>query len=934
MDEGPSPPLIGRTIGPYQILARLGAGGMGEVYRAHDSKLRRDVAIKVLPAIFTSDPDRLARFEREAQVLASLNHPHIGAIYGLEETAPAPGSGQPVLSALVLELIEGDTLADRLSYVASGFSRTPAAPAEAGAHKGIGVPEAIGIARQIADALDAAHEKGIVHRDLKPANIKITPDGVVKVLDFGLAKLVGEASGAGTADVEQLSQSPTLTSPAMTARGLILGTAAYMSPEQARGQTVDKRTDIWAFGCLLYEMLTGRAAFPGHTVSDIIAKIIEREPDWDALPAATPSTVRRFLRRCLEKDPKRRLRDIGDARIELDELSLREPELVKDARTSSRGLEYAGWIAAAVAVMALAGTLLHLRDRDGGNLAAPIIRTSIVLPAGQKLAVGDAAYPLVLSRDGARLAYVGEHDGRTDLYVRELAASEAKALPGTSGAAHPFFSPDGQWVGFFAGGALQKVAISGGAPLRICNVQGASVGGSWGPDGTIVWAIRGAGLFTIAAAGGTPQALADSSPALWPDVLPDGKTVLFTHGGSAIAAMPIAGGAKRIVARMADAQLEGPPVLGTGGGLGGLAQARYVSTGHVIYGQSPGLVRAIAFNPESLTATGSPVSLADSVERARNGGAVYFTVSQTGLVMYTTTGDHHQVVWVDRTGSVKPISSDRAAFRLPRISPDGRYVAVAINDEETRRSDIWIYDAERGTKNRVTTDKHNLRPVWTSDGTRLTFSASGSIEERRPDGTDPQILIPVGWLRPQLAAGTNAYPTSWSPDGRSLLFQADELDVWVLPRGASEPRPFLVRPSNDHDAEFSPDGQWVAYVSDESGRLEVYASRYPDLSDKITISTDGGNHPQWSHDGRELFYLRGDAMMAVSINTEHGLRAGKPTRLFEGQYGGAGRETSFSVAPDGKHFAMIKSDEASVLRQLTVVQNWISELKGLRAGGR
>jgi eukaryotic-like serine/threonine-protein kinase len=892
------PILTGKRLGPYEILSAIGAGGMGEVYQAHDTKLGRDVAIKVLPEAFAHDPERLSRFQREAKMLAALNHPNIATIYGLEHSDGA--------NYLVMELVPGHTLAERVSA-----GPTP-------------IQEAIAIAVQIAEALEAAHEKGVIHRDLKPANVKVTPEGKVKVLDFGLAKAFANDGGL------DLSQSPTLTGMA-SEEGRILGTPAYMSPEQARGLPVDKRTDIWAFGCVCYEMLTGRTPFAGQTISDMLAAVLEREPDWSRLPEALPVNIHRMLQRCLEKDSKRRLRDMGDARFDLDEASVDGPMFPPSTSAVIRHKyrEYLGWAAAALLLLVV-GTAAPFLHRVAVNpVDLPIVRTAIELPDNQKLATGDSAYPLAVSSSGSMLAYVSEQEGRTQLYVRELSALEPKVIPGTAGAMHPFFSPDGQWVGFFASGALQKAAVAGGAPLRICNVPGVSVGAAWGPDNTIVLALRGSGLFKVNATGGTLQPLADTNPAAWPEILPDGKTVLFTTGFNAIATIPLSGGAKRIVARTTDSPLKGPVVLGTGSGTGGgIEQAQFVSSGYLIYGQSPGIVRALPFDLASLEPRGSPVSLVDSVEQARNGGGVYFAVSQSGLLVYASTGDRHQLVWVDRNGTVTPISTDREAFRIPRLSPDGKRIAVAINDE-TRRSDIWIYDGERGTKNRLTTEYHNLQPVWSPDGAHITFSSAGGLVEMPVDGSGTkEILLSRVRTRSQLAVGTNAYPTSWSPDGQNLMFQADELDLWVLPRGVnSVPRPLLVRSSNDFEGQFSPDGRWVAYVSDESGRYEVYVGRYPDFANRVAISTDGGLYPRWSRNERELFYRQGDALMAVTVDTKQGFRAEKPRRLFAGQFSGAGRDTSFDVATDGRRFVMVKSDEASTLRQLTVVQNWFEELK-------
>jgi eukaryotic-like serine/threonine-protein kinase len=892
----------GTRLGVYEITAPIGAGGMGQVFRARDTRLDRDVAIKILPEAFAHDADRLARFQREAKTLASLNHPNIAGIYGLEESG--------VVTALVMELVEGEDLSQRIACGA------------------IPLDEALPIAKQIAKALEAAHERGIIHRDLKPANIKVRADGTVKVLDFGLAKAL-DPPRASNLDV---TNSPTLSLHA-TQAGVVLGTAPYMSPEQALGKSVDKRSDVWAFGVVLFEMLTGQRAFEGDGFSTTVAAVMMTQPPWHALPTATPTEVRRLLLRCLQKEPTRRLRDIGDALLDLDDASTEQsttPQLGRPVHGSGTW-RYAGWGVAALALI-LAATVSFRHRADAMPIERPVIRASIVLPGDQKLASGDSAYPMAISNDGGRIAYVSEVEGRSQLYVRELAALEAKAVPGTSGAAHPFFSPDGQWVGFLADGALQKAAVSGGSPLRICNVSAVSMGATWGPDNTIVLALRGAGLSKVSASGGTLEPLAGASPGMWPEFLPDGKTVLYTTGtggaGSALAALSLDGRSNRIVARTTDAQGAGPAVLGTGGGI---AQARFVSSGYLVYGQSPGIVRAIPFDVTSLTTTGSPVPLVDSIERGRNGGAVYFAVSRTGLLVYASTGERHQLVWVDRSGTATPVSADRAAFRNPRVSPDGRRIVVAANDQ-TRRSDIWIYDAERGTKNRLTTTGHNLAPVWTPDGAHITFAGRGLVQVPADGGGGRDVLLPSEQVLAHLARGTTAYPTAWSPDGRTLLFQADEEDMWAIQRGlGSAPVPLLVRPAHDYGGAFSPDGRWIAYTSDESGRSEVYVAHYPDLGSRVTVSTEGGAYPRWSREGRELFYRQGDALMAAAVDTTREFRAERPQRLFAGQFTGTGGDAAFDVSPDGKRFAMIKSDEASTLQQLTLVQNWLEELSARAA---
>jgi serine/threonine-protein kinase len=708
---------------------------------------------------------------------------------------------------------------------------------------------------------------------------------------------------------------------------VLLGTAPYMSPEQARGKIIDKRTDIWAFGCVLYEMLVGRRAFGGETTTDSVAAILEREPDWTALPAATPASVRQLLARCLDKDPKRRLRDIGDARAELSDTAADDVSTpVRPSVIHSRRREYVAWSMVGLLLASLGVALLWL-PRANQAPAATLVRTTIALPGNQTLATGSSSvYPLAASPDGARIAYVGEHEGLTQLYVRELSALEPKVMPGTTGATHPFFSPDGQWVAFFADGALQKVAVAGGAPIRICKTPALSVGGSWGSDNTIVFALRRAGLLRVNAAGGEPVTLPDSEPAAWPEILPDGRTVLFTTGRSAqsvIATMPLLGGPRHIVARTNDSPGDGPALLGTGD----LAQVRFVPGGYLVYGQSPGNVRAVPFDPASGTLAGSVVSMVSAIERGRNGGGVYFAVSNTGVLVYASTGEQHQLVWVDRQGAEMPISTDRLAFRHPRLSPDGARVAVAINDE-TRRSDIWVYDAERRTKHRLTTEHHNLRPVWTPDGARITFAGPG-FSERSADGSGSITALAA-------PSDVARYPSAWSPDGRNLLFHANDPTgnrLSVLPRGG-EPHALPTGSSTSQSGQFSPDGRWIAYSSDESGRLEIYVAQFPDLGGKVAISTDGGDEPRWSGNGRELFFRQGDAVMAVSIDTAHGVRAGKAQRLFAGHYSGTGREVGFDVSADGRRFVMVKSDEASTLGQLTLVQNWLTELRARVPSGR
>ncbi len=906
----------GIHLGPYEVTTLLGAGGMGEVYRARDTKLGREVAIKILPRAFTADPDRLARFEREARVLATLNHPHIGAIYGFEENDPSPhstssgqaGSGQAPVRALVLELVEGQTLAERIARGA------------------LPIAEALTIARQIADALDAAHEKGIVHRDLKPANIKITPEGVVKVLDFGLAKL-----DVAEADARAASQSPTMTIGG-TRDGIILGTAAYMSPEQARGQAVDKRTDIWAFGCVLYELLTGRVAFAGNTVSDTIAKILEREPDWDALPAQLAPAVRRLLERCLDKDPKRRVRDIGDMRIELEVPAVRDDATAPSGTRASRQW-VVRWSLAAVALVivgAIAASLWMLSRRDV-EVSQSVTRTAVTLPVNQELDAGQTAAPLALSADGRLLAYVARSEGRTRLYLRSLDAFNAKVIIGTDSARYPFFSPDGQWVAFFADGKLKRVSIAGGAPVPICDAPVIGRGGTWGPDGTIVFDPGNSGLMRVAAQGGHPERVTsrdagmDARDHSWPQFLPDGRGLLTTVGPGLIE--------------------EGVPsvavlLLSTGDWhvLGPGSQAQYLSSGYLIY-HAPhvreGELDAVPFDVETATFRGAPVSVLDGVFRAAAGGAAFFAVAQTGALVFAPGGFSRALVQVDRSGRRTSLSDERLGYRFPRFSPDGRKVAVTI---DPRPSQIWVYDIERGS--RIPLATNGITPLWTLDGQRIAFSSRGGIYWRAADGSsESEQLLASDHVRNLAGVAINPSglnPTSWTPDGRLLVFQEDDpasgYDIWVAPRDG-DPRSLVSTTGVDIGGKLSPDGKWLAYYSNESGRNEVYVRPFPNVNEqKWTVSTAGGQTPVWSPDGRELFFMNGTAMMSVDVETRGpGFLAGKPQFLFDGPFDTT-QDLNFDISPDGTHFVMVEADPDAKPTRLQIVLNWSAELNRLVPG--
>jgi Tol biopolymer transport system component len=866
----------GTRVGPYEILSALGAGGMGEVYRARDPRLGREVAIKVLPEAFTSDPERLARFEREARALAALNHPHIAAIHGLEDSGGVP--------ALVMELVPGPTLAERI------------ADARHVRKAGLPIADAVRIAVQIAEALDAAHEKGIIHRDLKPANIKVTTDGTVKVLDFGLAKLAPDADGAAAA--------PTITAVG-TRDGQIVGTTAYMSPEQARGHAVDKRTDIWAFGCVLYEMLTGRAPFARETTTDTLAAVVDREPDWTALPEETPAAVARLAAQCLKKDPRRRLRDIGDVPVLLDEAAS-----APAPAGESRGGRSAIWRAGAgLALVALgsAATLLWIGSRGAApDGSSSPIRTTVVLGVGELLDTLNSSQPLALSPDGRSLVYAARREGDIRLYLRGLDAFDAKPLPGTDGAAYPFFSPDGAWVAFFADGKLKRQSIAGGSPITVCDVPLPARGGTWGPDGTIV--VAGAnGLLRVPSGGGTPTPLgdqnADTSPRLtWPHFLPDGRTLLATMvqvgQGESLIAVSLATGASRPIGRG--------------------SQAQYLPAGHLVF-HAPhvreGELHVVGFDIQSLAFRGEPVSVLDGVFRSENGGGAHFAAAPSGDLVFGRGGYVRTVVRVDRNGRRTPLLDERRGYRLPRISPDGRRLAVAI---DPRPSQLWVFDLVRRTGIQIA---DALGSAWMPDSQRIAFAYRGDIFSRRADGGAPAERL--------FAREGGEGPLDWSRDGDVLLFAdttTNRYDIWMWPRGG-QARALVATPAHEVSARLSADGRWLAYQSDESGRHEIYVRPFPRVNDgKWLVSRAGGLSPAWSRSGRELFYLIGSTLMAVPIQPGPGatLEVGVPAPLFDGPFDAGAN--NLEVSPDGASFIMIEADPSARHTQIDVVLHWADDL--------
>ena len=907
----------GARLGSYVIQSLVGVGGMGEVYRARDTRLDRDVALKVLPQEFTSDPDRLARFQREAKMLAALNHPNIAGIHGFEES-----NG---IEALVLEFVDGRTLAD---LVAAG----PVAFADAAP-----------IARQICEALEAAHEQGIVHRDLKPTNIKVRQDGTVKVLDFGLAKAMDPPSSA------DLTHSPTITSPAVTRMGVILGTAAYMSPEQAKGRSADKRSDIFAFGCVLYEMLAGRRAFEGEDVSETLAAILRGEPDWSALPEGTPLRIRRLLRRCLEKDRRRRMADIDDVRAEIDEVDAEAEAPVSGvAPPVPRALPLTRMAHAGLAALLIAGAAWGawlLTNRPTSTRFTQ--RLAIPLGEGQRIATGPST-ALALAPDGRRLVYAARSASQTQLYVRPLERFEADGIAGSGGASAPFFSPDGGWVAFFARDSLHKATFHGGAPLKICDTPSV-VSGSWGGDGTIVFstAFVGDGLWRVGAGGGEPEPLTVPERAkgeqqhAFPQVLPGGRRVLFTVIGEASSSPALYDTTTRRWQTASQVRFE------SGG-------AQYLPTGHLLFAQAGRLV-VMPFDLDRVEAAGPSVPLRERIEaNLESGGQFAVATADAGSLIYAPArpaAAADTLVLVDREGRSSPLIDTRASYSQPRFSPDGQRLAVIVDAEG--RSDVWVYDLKRRTRIRLTASGASGSPAWSPDGRLVSYHTARSrpwtLQARAADGSSqaaPILQSPpperpaagsvnLGSLLPgslpTLSGANPQFPSSWTKDGRTLAFTerkaSGERDVWVVPSGGT-PEPFLVTPFDESAPTFSPDGRYLAYVSDENGANEVYVQSHPGPGSRWLISADGGDDPVWSPDGRELLYRRGDALISVRVQTSPVFAVESQTRLFEGMRGLPTAERQFDISPDGRHFVMVRTSAAPGTPRLNLVLNWFLELSG------
>jgi len=897
----PAADLTGRRIGMYEIRARLGVGGMGEVYRARDLKLGRDVAIKVLPADLTDDAERLARFEREARTLASLNHSHIGAIYGLED---ADG-----IRALVLELIEGETLAEALGG------------------KPLPIGRALTLAVQIAEALDHAHRRRVTHRDLKPSNIMLTKAGA-KLLDFGLAKWTRPAAAITPSDL-----SPTLTADpkSLTHEGTILGTLNYMAPEQLEGREADARSDLFAFGAVLYEMVTGRKAFEGQSQATVIAAILTSQPPAPStMQAVVPARLDRVVQKCLAKDPDARwqsARDLADELKWIAEEAARPAALTAGRATGSalaRSRRLSIGAVPAIALAAIIGTLggwtaWKFETSRQLPVARPVTRFVVQAPGAATISGG-----FDISPDGGQLVYSAVERGVRRLFLRRVDQFDSAPLPRTEGATSPFFSPDGQWVGFSAENKLLKIDIrAAGTPVVLCTGGGAIA--AWLTDGTILFQSTGNGIQRVSAEGGEPRVVTTVSQKAMeydhhsPQLLPGGQALLFTiHEGVerfSVAIQSLTSGQRKIIIESG-------------------FSARYSPSGHIVYA-SGSTIRAVPFDLHRLEVTGPSISLIEHVATIPNDGNGMFRLSENGSLVFQPERSiaGRRLTWVDRSMAETPLPILPQAFTTARVSPDGKQLAFAAADGD--REDVWVYDLATETTTRATLDDTNRAPLWTSDGRRLAY-------EKLRAGTHYLFWQPAdGSGAPELllSARDRLHPGAWTPDGRALLYvdspPSDRSDIRALGLdGEHRSQPLVQKPAGafqDTYADlpsFSPDGRWLAYTSNETGRAQVYVQAFPGPVPRHQVTLDGGFAPVWRRDGQELFFLGGGQMFAVPVNTTRGFSEGKPVRLFEKSYVAdrllAG--SPFDVAPDGR-FLMIKpSDEEQTPPRLNVILNWVDEL--------
>jgi serine/threonine protein kinase/Tol biopolymer transport system component len=889
------PFMIGIRFAHYEITSHLGSGGMGEVYQAIDSSLGRSVAIKFLPEAFTQDSDHIARFQREARVLASLNHPHIAAIHGLEESGGR--------NFLVMELVEGETLQERLT-------RGP-----------IHVDEALPIAKQIAEALEAAHEKGIIHRDLKPANIKLTTDGKVKVLDFGLAKAFGDEKGA------DLSNSPTL-SMAATGAGTILGTAAYMSPEQTKGQMLDRRTDMFSFGAVLYEILTAQQAFPGPTVGDILAAVIRAEPDWNRLPSETPPGIRRLLRRCLQKDRNRRLKEAGDARIEIEEARA-EPELTSAVgrATASRRRERFAWILSAVLLIGMAVAVTQaLRPSSG---LRPL-RLSIVPPAGTTFTSMDiSGMPhFAMSPDGSRLAFVASAPGaRPQLWVQQLESGAAQPLPGTDDARGPFWAPDSRSLAFYARGKLKKVPLDGTVPQDLTDVAVDVTSGAWNADGIIVFdATAGDGLFRISAEGGavTPATKLDAARGevthRWPQFLPDGRRFIFyvrstIQANSGVYVGSIDSGEKTQV-------------------LPSIANAVYARSGHLLFEQAGNLM-VQAFDATAGVLRGQPSAFGDQVSSVPGPSYLSLSIGADGTMAYWSgQAATTELLWFDRNGRPLGNSGSARPYQSPALSPYARSLLIT-EQISPARADLWHIDLSSGVPSRLTFPigafSFGRFGIWSPDGKEIVYSSIDTdglhLYQMAPSGGDPKLLS----LGP--SAPSVFFPDDWSHDGRWLVYNVvakTAWDIWAFSFVDRKSRPILEEPYSQLQGRLSPDGRWLAYASDESGNWEVYVQPFPEGRSKRLVSSGGGSQPLWRGDGKELFYVAADnRLVAVPIRGTDTFEVGVSQPLFATRIPEvlAPYRTNYAVSSDGQRFLVNSLTPQAAPAAITIAVDWQNRWK-------
>jgi eukaryotic-like serine/threonine-protein kinase len=892
--------FLGKRLGPYEILSAIGAGGMGEVYRARDTRLGRIVAIKALPTHLADRSELRERFEREARTIASLNHPHICTLYDVGQ--------QDGTDFLVMEYLEGETLGRRLLK-----SLIP-------------LEQVLQYAIEISDALDKAHRKGVTHRDLKPGNIMLTKSGT-KLLDFGLAKLTQEAAPANVS----LSDLPTANDP-LTAEGAIVGTLQYMAPEQLEGKEVDGRTDIFAFGAVVYEMATSKRAFEGKTQASVIGAILKDDPPpISSLQPMTPPALDRVVKRCLAKETDERWQSANDLTNELKWIAESGWQLTSAPPAAAKGIRAVG---RRPVILGLGGLLLGLviASLATWNLKTapasspqPVIRTVIDLPPGQQLAGLDGT-AVVLSPDGTQLVYVARQGGTQRIYLRAMDAMGAKPVPGTEGASSPFFSPDSQWLGFFADGRLKKVSMSGGTAQVLADAVQPR-GGSWGSQGTIAFGVVQSPLRQVSNGGGVPQLLTHlektESSQRWPEFLPGSKAVLFASSPTAIT--------------FTNAQVA-VSLLGTGEqrNLARGTSPHFVSSGHLIYAQG-GTLTAVPFDPVRLEVTGAAIALVEGVLQSLAGGEAQYSVSNTGSLVYVAgpvQSAQSRLVWVSRNGVEQLLAAPVRAYGVPRLSPDGRQVAVGILEEE---SHLWLYDLVRETLTRFTFQgSYNPVSVWTPDGKRIAFESN----QEGPPNLFWQLANGGGELERLTTSEHINAPQSFTPDGKLLAFievtPDTKSDIWVVRVGDRKAQPFLRTPFNEGGARFSPDGRLLAYSSDESGRVEVYIQPYPGPGGKWQISTEGGTEPMWNPNGRELFYRNGDKMMSIEITTRPGFAAGTPKMLFEGPYELSPVPTAnYDVSSDGQGFLMLKPiEQDSPPTQINVVLNWFEELKQKVAKGK